>query len=59
MVESLSDGWEKTRNPYTKLDFGKWELHLPANPDGSCPIKHGSKVKVSFVMSFVDTKDLS
>ncbi|XP_057375752.1 1,4-alpha-glucan-branching enzyme-like [Daphnia carinata] len=40
------NGWEKTRNPYTKLDFGKWELHLPANADGSCPTKHGSKVKV-------------
>jgi hypothetical protein len=40
------DGWNKCKNPYKKLDFGKWELQLPANPDGSCPIKHGSKVKV-------------
>ncbi len=40
------DGWDKRKNPYKKLDFGKWELNLPANPDGTSPIKHGSKVKV-------------
>lgn len=40
------DGWQQRKNPYTRLEFGKWELHLPANSDGSCPIKHGSKVKV-------------
>jgi 1,4-alpha-glucan branching enzyme len=43
---NAADGWEKKRNPYEKLDFGKWQLHLPANPDGTCPIKHGSKIKV-------------
>ncbi|EFX66191.1 hypothetical protein DAPPUDRAFT_302911 [Daphnia pulex] len=46
------NGWEKKRNPYEKLDFGKWQLHLPANPDGTCPIKHGSKIKV-----VVETED--
>ncbi|KAK4018439.1 hypothetical protein OUZ56_000493 [Daphnia magna] len=40
------NGWEKKRNPYQKLDFGKWELKIPANPDGTCPIKHGSKLKI-------------
>lgn len=43
---AFADGWDKKKNPYKKLDYGKWELVLPANPDGSCPIKHGSKVKV-------------
>lgn len=33
-------------HPYTKLDFGKWELKLPPNDDGSCRIKHLSEVKV-------------
>lgn len=41
-----TDGWEKKRNPYEKHEYGKWQLHLPANPDGTCPIKHGSKIKV-------------
>lgn len=34
-------------NRFEKLDFGKWSLKLPALPDGSCPIKHGSIVKVN------------
>ncbi|XP_013114422.2 1,4-alpha-glucan-branching enzyme [Stomoxys calcitrans] len=40
------NNWQWEATPYKKLDFGKWELHLPANPDGSAPIKHLSEVKV-------------
>lgn len=40
------NGWEKTANMYKKLDYGKWELHLPPNADGSCPIKHLSEIKL-------------
>ncbi|XP_060819503.1 1,4-alpha-glucan-branching enzyme [Bombus pascuorum] len=40
------NGWNKTANSYKKLDYGKWELHLPPNADGSCPIKHLSEVKI-------------
>lgn len=32
--------------PYKKLEYGKWELHLPPNADGSCPLKHNSEVKL-------------
>jgi hypothetical protein len=28
------------------LEYGKWELQIPANPEGSCPIAHMSEVKV-------------
>ncbi|XP_046574692.1 1,4-alpha-glucan-branching enzyme-like [Haliotis rubra] len=31
---------------FKKLDFGKWELQIPPNPDGSCPIKHLSRLKL-------------
>jgi hypothetical protein len=31
---------------FEKLEFGKWKLTIPALPDGSCAIKHGSIVKV-------------
>ncbi|XP_067654323.1 1,4-alpha-glucan-branching enzyme-like [Haliotis asinina] len=31
---------------FKKLDYGKWELHIPPNPDGSCPIKHLSRLKL-------------
>lgn len=41
-----TDGWDRTRTPYRKLEFGKWQLDLPANADGSCPIKHLSEVKI-------------
>lgn len=43
---NLLDNWQWEANPYTKLDFGKWELVLPPNPDGSCQIAHLSEVKV-------------
>ncbi|KAI4492412.1 hypothetical protein M0804_002203 [Polistes exclamans] len=40
------NGWDKTKTPYKKLEYGKWELYLPPNPDGSSPLKHLSEVKV-------------
>lgn len=40
------NNWQWIDNPYTKQEFGKWELKLPANNDGSCPIKHLSEVKI-------------
>ncbi|XP_017884300.1 1,4-alpha-glucan-branching enzyme [Ceratina calcarata] len=40
------NGWNKTANSYKKLEYGKWQLQLPPNPDGSCPIKHNSEVKL-------------
>lgn len=40
------NGWNRTTNSYKKLDYGKWELHLPPNADGSCPIKHLSEIKI-------------
>jgi 1,4-alpha-glucan branching enzyme len=40
------DEWNREQHPYTKLEYGKWELQIPANPDGSCPITHMSEVKV-------------
>ncbi|XP_074106688.1 1,4-alpha-glucan-branching enzyme [Cotesia typhae] len=40
------NNWNKTSTPFTKLEFGKWELRLPANQDGSCPLKHLSEIKI-------------
>ncbi|XP_055916729.1 1,4-alpha-glucan-branching enzyme [Eupeodes corollae] len=40
------NNWQWEATPYKKLDFGKWELHIPANSDGSAPIKHLSEIKV-------------
>ncbi|KDR15603.1 1,4-alpha-glucan-branching enzyme [Zootermopsis nevadensis] len=40
------NGWNREGHPYKKLEYGKWELQIPANPDGSCPIAHRSEVKV-------------
>lgn len=28
------------------MEYGKWELKLEANPDGSSPIQHLSEVKI-------------
>jgi len=40
------NGWNRTANAYKKLEYGKWELHLPPNADGSCRIKHNSEIKL-------------
>lgn len=40
------DNWQRTAVPYKKLEYGKWELNLPPNADGSCPLKHNSEVKL-------------
>lgn len=40
------DQWNKFSHPYKKLEYGKWELHIPQNGDGSCPLHHLSEVKV-------------
>lgn len=41
--------WNKTSHPFKKLDFGKWQLDIPAKADGSCPLPHKSKVKLVIV----------
>lgn len=45
-VYFYSDEWQWEANPFTKLDFGKWEIRIPARSDGSCAINHLSEVKV-------------
>ncbi|KAJ8665550.1 hypothetical protein QAD02_007212 [Eretmocerus hayati] len=45
----FSDSWDTKKHPYEKRDFGKWELQIPTNPDGSCPIQHLSEVKIIVV----------
>ena len=47
---ALSEGdfvkWEQFVYPFKKLDFGKWELSIPKNKDGSCPIPHLSIMRL-------------
>lgn len=43
---SSTDNWQWEANSFTKLDFGKWEIKIPAKADGSCAIGHLSEVKV-------------
>ncbi|KAK0173921.1 hypothetical protein PV328_007057 [Microctonus aethiopoides] len=40
------NNWNRTNTPFTKLEFGKWELILNPNDDGSCPLQHLSEVKI-------------
>ena len=46
------DDWKREEFWYTKLEHGKWELVLPANPDGSCRIQHNSCIKVNICSTF-------
>jgi len=38
--------WEPTILPFKKLDFGKWELSIAKNSDGSCVIPHLSRIRL-------------
>lgn len=40
------DGWQWEANPFTKLEYGKWEIIIPPRADGSCAINHLSEIKV-------------
>uniref|UniRef100_A0A8D8U7W0 1,4-alpha-glucan branching enzyme n=1 Tax=Cacopsylla melanoneura TaxID=428564 RepID=A0A8D8U7W0_9HEMI len=40
------NSWNREEFPYKKLEFGKWELVIPPNQDGSCRLGHLSKVKL-------------
>ncbi|CDW53286.1 1,4 alpha glucan branching enzyme [Trichuris trichiura] len=43
------NNWDQYSHPYDRMDFGKWELYIPPNIDGTCPVKHGSTIKVVVV----------
>lgn len=45
-IQLFADNWQWEANPFTKLDFGKWEIKIPAKADGSCAIGHLSEVKI-------------
>ncbi|UYV60113.1 GBE1, partial [Cordylochernes scorpioides] len=51
MPRGVPDNWDRVQYRYKKLEFGRWELHIPPNPDGSCPIPHLSKLKVVILNS--------
>ncbi|KAI5637558.1 alpha amylase, catalytic domain-containing protein [Phthorimaea operculella] len=40
------NGWNPKSHAFNRLEYGKWEVHIAANPDGSCPLKHGSRVQI-------------
>uniref|UniRef100_A0A5S6R4S6 CBM_48 domain-containing protein n=1 Tax=Trichuris muris TaxID=70415 RepID=A0A5S6R4S6_TRIMR len=40
------NGWDRTSHPYDRKEFGRWELYIPPKEDGSCPIPHGSVLKI-------------
>ncbi|XP_077284122.1 1,4-alpha-glucan-branching enzyme [Arctopsyche grandis] len=38
--------WREDSHPFRRLEYGKWEINLPAEPDGSCILKHMSRVQL-------------
>ncbi|XP_050439572.1 1,4-alpha-glucan-branching enzyme [Adelges cooleyi] len=38
--------WNRENTPYTKLEYGKWELTIPPKSDGSPSINHLSEIKI-------------
>nr|XP_039262818.1 1,4-alpha-glucan-branching enzyme-like [Styela clava] len=38
--------WNLQSHPFVKSEHGKWKLHIPANGDGHCPIRHLSEIKL-------------
>ncbi len=40
------NNWDRVSHRYDKLPYGKWDLNIPALPDGTPAIKHLSKLKL-------------
>lgn len=40
------DGWNKFSHPYSKKEFGKWELIVPPKHDNAPAVDHNTKLKV-------------
>lgn len=40
------NNWNSSSHPYTRLEFGKWQLTLPPNADGSAQLSHLSEIKI-------------
>ena len=47
------DGWDRTKHPMTRNAFGIWEVTVPALPNGTPAIPHGSKIKASLDLILV------
>lgn len=45
------NNWNTTSHPYTKKDYGKWELTLPPQSDQSPAVEHLSKLKLVVLTS--------
>lgn len=45
------NGWNRDSHECKRNEYGVWELFIPNLPDGSSPIKHGSKVKAALVLA--------
>lgn len=40
------NNWNEFSHPYERLPFGKWKIKIPPASDGSCQMKHLSKLKL-------------
>jgi hypothetical protein len=43
------NNWDALSHAYKSIGFGKWELTIPPRADGSCPIRHLSKLRLSIL----------
>ncbi|XP_071780723.2 1,4-alpha-glucan-branching enzyme [Centroberyx gerrardi] len=43
------NGWNTKSHPYTKKEYGKWELYLPPKKDKSPAMEHETKLKLVVV----------
>jgi 1,4-alpha-glucan branching enzyme len=49
--------WNRSSHPLKKLDYGQWEIHLPARSDGTPAIHHGERYKIQFTGANGETFD--
>lgn len=50
------NNWDRSSHPYSRLEFGKWEIVVPPTPNGKCAINHLSEVKI-VVLTREDNKE--
>lgn len=42
--------WARTEYAFSSESFGKWSIRIPAKEDGSCRIRHNSKIKLTILV---------
>ena len=41
------NNWNQYEMAFQRMEFGRWEIRIPADHEGKCRVKHLSKIKIT------------